>query len=212
MNVFFSDRINAGKKLGHALEYLQDEKPIILALPRGGVIVADEVAKILNVSMDVVVARKIGAPGHPEYGIGAISEDEVPSFNKDIVPFIDPHSRLVHEIVEDEMNELRRRVKIYRGGHQLPEMKNRTVIVVDDGLATGVTAYAAAKYLRTLNPKKLILAVPVGPVDVNAELDEIYDEILCLHSVLDFHSVGTWYQSFEQVEDSEVLDVLKKYH
>jgi putative phosphoribosyl transferase len=212
MNVFFADRVNAGKKLGHALEYLQEEKPIILALPRGGVVVADEVAKILNVPMDVVIARKIGAPGHPEYGIGAISEDEVPSFNLEIVPYIDLRSPLVHEIVEDETNELRRRVKLYRGGHQLPQMTNKTVIVVDDGLATGVTALAAAKYLRTFNPKKLILAIPVGPLEVNLELKEIYDEILCLHSLQDFRSVGRWYQSFEQVEDSEVLHILKKYH
>ncbi len=212
MTYLFVDRENAGKKLGHALEYLKDDKPVILALPRGGVIIADEVAKILNVPIDVVISRKIGAPGHPEFGIGAISEDGKPSFNKDVMSYYKPEERLLNGLIKKETHELKRRVKLYRGGHKLSGLENKTIIVVDDGLATGVTAISAANYLKTFHPKKLILAVPVGPSAINPELNEAYDEIICLQLLRNLRSVGEWYLSFNQVEDEEVLNILKKYH
>lgn len=211
-NIMFNDRRDAGILLGKEILRKKISDPFILALPRGGVIVADEVAKILHVPVEVVVARKLGAPGHPEFGIGAISEDEVPFLNPDMGTYIDLKSPKIASVLMDEKNELKRRVSFYRQGRTLPDLKGRNVILVDDGLATGVTAMAAAKYLRTLNPQKLILAVPIGPGEVNEEIREAFDEILCMHTIYNLSSVGQWYREFNQVEDEEVMDVLKNYH
>lgn len=208
----FQDRRDAGQKLAAYLKDFKFENPLLLALPRGGVVVADEVAKSLDAPMDVVISRKIGAPGHPEFGIGAISEDEMASFNPSTLIYFDPDSPAVKHTLEKEKAELRRRKMLYRDGHSLPDLKERSVIVIDDGLATGVTAVSAAKYLRTLRPKKLILAVPVGPTGVEQEVKENYDEVICLHSLANLRGVGLWYDDFDQVDDSEVLEILKKYH
>lgn len=208
----FHDRKQAGQQLGNFLKGESFRNPVILALPRGGVIVADEVAKTLNATVDVVVARKIGAPGHPEYGVGALSEDSEPFFRPSVEDYLNPDSPFVNEIVENEKLELKRRIELYRGGHSLPDMKGRTVIVVDDGLATGVTAVAAAKYLHSLHPEKLVLAVPVAPQNISADVTHHYDDIICLHSLQNLRGVGLWYQDFSQVEDNEVLSILKKYH
>lgn len=208
----FRDRIDAGKKLGHFLKEQNFSDAIILALPRGGIVVADEVARELHLSLDVVIARKIGAPGHPEYGIGAISENNVPTFNSSVMNLFDFSAPEIKEIIEEESEELKRRVELYRGGHALPSIKGKTVIVIDDGLATGATATAAAKYLRTCGPKELILAVPVGPSDPGQDVVNSYDRIICLHSLANLRGVGLWYDDFTQVEDEEVLRILKGYH
>jgi putative phosphoribosyl transferase len=208
----FNDRTDAGQKLGQFLKTKKFENPVILALPRGGVIIADEIAKLLQVPMDVVVSRKIGAPGHPEFGIGAISEDGSSLINPSVSSYIELESPVIQEIIDKEKIELGRRIKTYRGGHALPEMNGKTVIVIDDGLATGVTAAAAGKFLRSLHPEKLILAVPLGPDDVNPEVKANYDEIICLYELKNMMSVGMWYNHFLQVEDEEVMRVLKKYH
>lgn len=208
----FEDREDAGKKLAELLMDRNFENPIILALPRGGVPVAHEVARAFASSLDVVVTRKIGSPNDPEYGIGAISENEVPHFNTMTASFYEPNDPEVKEVVEIEKKELRRRIALYREGRSLPSMKNRTVILVDDGLATGVTAAAAGKFLRTFHPEELILAVPVGPRSISSMVQEQFDEIICLNSLEHFSSVGFWYYDFSQIEDSEVIRILHQYH
>ncbi len=204
----FKDRVEAGQKLGEALLKHNYQHPLILGLPRGGVIVAREVAQILHAPLDVVVARKIGAPKQEEYGIGALSEDEIPLFHPAAVRNYDVESQDVFEIVFRERDELRRRVELYRWGRPLPEVKGKTVIVIDDGLAMGVTAAAAGKYLRSQEPKQLILAVPVGPQEFTELVREPFDEIICLHQPSNYFGVGYWYDDFSQVEDHEVLDAL----
>jgi putative phosphoribosyl transferase len=211
MNFFFEDRADAGRRLGLTLAELHLSAPVILALPRGGVIVGDEVARILRAPMDVVVARKIAAPGNPEFGIGAISEDEIPHFNSDYLDYLLIDQAIREFLVREESAELRRRVALYRGGARLADLSGRTIVVVDDGLATGVTAEAAGSYLRTLNPGRLILAVPVGPTELGPNLRKSFDQIVCLKSLGDLQSVGKWYRDFEQVEDPEVLEVLRKH-
>ncbi len=212
MNFFFEDRVDAGKQLGLTLARLRLREPLILALPRGGVIVGGEVAQILHAPMDVVVARKIAAPGSPEFGIGSISEDEIPHFNPEYLKLLNVDNDLMDFMILEEKRELRRRVRSYREGKPLLDMSGRTVVVVDDGIATGVTAEAAASYLRTLNPSRLILAVPIGPTEISPQLKNSFDQIVCLKSIENLRSVGMWYRQFEQVEDSEVLEVLQKYH
>ncbi|MGE3608361.1 MAG: phosphoribosyltransferase [Bacteriovoracaceae bacterium] len=212
INNLFQDRRDAGKRLGKLLDQMHFEKPILLALPRGGVVVGDEVAELLHLPLDVVISRKIGAPGEKEFGIGAISEDEDPIFNHALEAFYDFDSELVEETVGEEVIELRRRIQLYRHGNKIPEIKDKIVILIDDGLATGVTAIAAAKFLKSKGPKKIILAVPLGPKEISQELRENFDEIISLYELYDLRAIGIWYKNFDQVEDDEVIKILEKYH
>lgn len=210
--ILFKDRTEAGKELARVLRSRAFSDPVVLALPRGGVTVAAEVARLLKAELDVVIARKIGAPGHPEYGIGAISEDEVPHFNPGILKYFDVEGAEVRDTVQEETDELRRRIRDYRRGRALPELVGKSVIVVDDGLATGVTAAAAGAYLRTLEPRELIFAAPVCPEDIAQDVIERFDEIICLGRPRNFQAVGLWYEDFRQVEDAEVMRVLERFH
>ncbi len=208
----FENRRDAGKKLGKLVATKKYNAPVVLALPRGGVTVADEVAHILNAHLDVVIARKVGAPGQAEFGIGAISENEIPIFHPSTMNYFDLTKLQVVSTVDSEINELKRRILHYRQGRSLESMSGKTIIVVDDGLATGVSAAAAGKFLRTLKPQKLILAVPVAPHEIDPFVSEQFDDIVCLYQPLNFSAVGIWYEDFTQVEDNEVMKILEKYN
>ncbi len=208
----YADRDHAGRVLGDMLLERQLVDPIILALPRGGVPVAKIIAETLHASLDVLIVRKIGAPFNPEYGIGAMCEDLQPLFNAgELLPFEDLEDE-VKEIVEEEKSELKRRIQYYRGSRELPNVKNRNIILVDDGLATGVTAAAAGKFLKAKGAKVILLAVPVGPRTVSNLLTKNIDEIMCPYRPSGFSAVGSWYQQFNQVTDQEVMDILRHYH
>lgn len=208
----FKNRKDAGQRLAQLLIEMHLDQPVVLALPRGGVPVAAEVAKAMGVDFDVVIARKLGAPEYPEFGIGAISEDEVPLFSQDAQPYLLYQKRKVFEVVAAEIIELRRRVSRYRNGHKLISVKDQTVVLIDDGIATGVTSAAAAKYLRSQKPKRIIMAAPVGPLEKNPWLERYFDEVICLERPERFRSVGQWYDDFEQVEDREVSETLRRFH
>ena len=210
--ITYKDRQHAGRVLAQVLEQRKILNPVILALPRGGVPVADVIAQKLHSPLDVLIVRKIGAPFNPEYGIGAISEDLDPLFNAgELLPFEDLDEE-VKEIVEAEKKELSRRIHMYRGERSLPEIKNRTVILVDDGLATGVSAAAAGRFLKKRGAQKIYLAVPVGPHHPSKLLMANIDEVICPYRPMNLTAIGLWYEEFNQVSDAEVMTILSHYH
>lgn len=204
--MLFKDRKDGGRKLAQVLLTHHFKNPIVVGLPRGGVVTAKEVSRILSCPMEIVIVRKIGSPEDPEYGIGAMSEDEECFFAPQAYQY-DLGSDEVQSIIQDEKEELRRRIKLYRG-HHLDLPFGKTIILVDDGLATGVSATAALKYLKNFNPQKLIFAAPVGPQRIRSYFKDLCDEIILLERPDDFISVGSWYDEFNQTSDAEVKSIL----
>lgn len=208
----YNNRHHAGQVLAGVLEEKTFINPVLLALPRGGVPVASEVADALQLPFDILNVRKIGAPFNEEYGIGAMCEDLKPLFQAgEIFPLEDLRDD-VEKIVQVEKGELKRRMLLYRGSRPLPEIENRDVIIIDDGLATGVTAAAAGRFLKAKGAHKIYLAVPVGPASESELLRQNVDEIICPYRPSIFSSIGLWYKEFNQVTDAEVLSLLHRYH
>ncbi len=205
--VLFDDRRDAGRQLAAAFGQRHLRSPLVLALPRGGVPVAAVVADELDAPLDVVVARKIGAPGQPEFGIGAVAEGSDRMVLADQAGDFDLSDRELTRLAAKEHVEVERRVDRYRDGQPLPDVDGRSVIVVDDGVATGVTAEAAIRSLACRAPFEIILAVPVCAPEAARTLGEIA-EIVSLHQPSHFEAVGRWYRDFAQVTDDEVVDLL----
>lgn len=208
--MFYKNRKDAGQQLAEKLRQYTDEKPIILALPRGGVILGYEVAKALKAQLDVIVPRKIGAPSQPEFGIGAIAPNDVLIINEGAIKMLGLAENDLKELIEHETKEMERRIKLYR--KDLPEIdiQDKTVIIVDDGLATGVSTKAALLSIKKMNPKKIILAVPVGPPDTTDRFRQEVDDLICIYEPIDFYAVGGYYEDFSQISDQEVIDLLQK--
>ncbi|MPZ87329.1 MAG: phosphoribosyltransferase [Nitriliruptorales bacterium] len=206
----FQDRHDAGTRLALRLrgEHLTD--PIVLALPRGGVPVAFEVAKGLNAPLDVTVTRKIGAPSRPELAVGAIAEGGEPELDRDMLNALRLTPRELAPTIALERAELERRMKHYRGDRQAPEIQGRTVLLIDDGLATGSTARAAVRSLRRRGPRRLVLAVPVCPPETARRLQEEADDVISLLTPPDFRAVGVWYVDFGQTSDAQVMTLLEQ--
>lgn len=208
MRTLFKNRISAGVILSESLRPFKQSNPIFLALPRGGVEIAYAVAKSLEVKFDVVISRKLSHPSNPEYGVGAISEDEIPFFNPDSEDYFQHLSQEMRNEIKNEILELRRRKVLYRSGENLKIPNDQLIILIDDGLATGVTASAAARFLRTFHPRKLILAVPVSPKKIPIFVQNSFDEIICPYQLDHFRGVGEWYENFHQLTDDQVLTYL----
>ena len=207
--MIFEDRDAAGRALADEIgQRMPDgpgqDQPLVLALPRGGVPIAVPVAERLGADLDVVIARKIGAPGRPEYGIGALAEDGPPVFDPTALEYLGITETDLADTVAAERTELARRLHRYRADRPVPHVAGRTVVLVDDGLATGVTAHAALRWLRTRQPRRLILAVPVCSPQARDLLGADADEIVCLHAPDPFHAVGQWYADFHQLTDADV--------
>lgn len=204
----FKNRVEAGQKLAEALKKFNNSpNTVILALPRGGVVVGYEVAKILNLPLDIVVPRKIGAPGDPEFAVGAITETGEMILNEEVFGISEDY--LKNE-AEKEKQEAGRRLKLYRGSRPPLNLKNKAVILVDDGLATGLTMRAAIASVKKMKAKKIIVAVPVIPPDAVELIKKEADEIIYLGAPLLFGAVGAFYKEFGQTTDEEVIDLLKK--
>lgn len=208
--VLLQNRQEAGKKLATRLERYRSLNPIVLGMPRGGVVVAYEIAQVLVAPLDVIVALKVGAPNNSEFAIGAIAPGDVVAFNDEVSSFYDFESKEVQAIVKQEKEEMRRRIALYRAGLSPLNLKDRVVIIVDDGVATGQSAIAAVRSVRKMQPAKVVLAVGVAAREAVAVLGYEVDEIVCLATPEPFQAVGLWYQDFTQTEDGEVIKLLQQ--
>jgi putative phosphoribosyl transferase len=206
----FKDREDAGRRLAERLSRYRDERPLVFALPRGGVPVGYEISHALGVPLEVLVARKLGAPGQPEFGIGAVAPDGVRVLNEEVVRRLGIPDEYVERITERETAEVERRLRHFRGERPEPEVRGRTVILVDDGLATGVTARAAIKALRRRGPRRLVLAAPVCAAQTAELLAPEVDELVCLEAPPDLGAIGFWYRDFAQTPDEEVIELLER--
>ncbi len=203
------DRVQAGRQLAKAIK-TAGKNAIVLAVPRGGVVVGYEIARELGIPLDIIVTKKIGAPDNPELAIGAVAEDGTYILDKDVIRQVNVPNGYVEEEVERMRGEIQRRLKAYRGDVPYPDLKNREVIVVDDGVATGSTLKAALKLLKRRGTKSVTVAVPVGPPDTISELEKVADRVVCLHSPTIFYAIGQFYEDFSQTNDEEVTQLLKK--
>src|SRR6266700_3251190 len=207
----FSNRAEAGRLLAEKLEkYAGREDVIVLGLPRGGVPVAYEVARRLNVPLDVFVVRKLGAPGFEELAVGAIASGGVRVLNDDVLRALPNADEIIESVTAKETAELQRREESYRDGRPAPELRDRVVILVDDGLATGATMRAAVKALRQRGVAKIVVAVPVGPPDTCREFEDEADETICASTPEFFQAVGQYYEDFSQTSDEEVGELLAR--
>jgi putative phosphoribosyl transferase len=206
----FEDRKDAGRQLAERLARYEDENSIILALPRGGVPVGYEIARALAAPLDIFIARKLGSPGRRELGIGAVAQGGVRVLNARIVQALDVREEYIERVAAKETAEIERRLRLLRGDRPEPEVRGRTVILVDDGLATGVTARAAILALRRRVPRRLVLAVPVGALQAIETIRSEADELVCLKVPSDLMAIGFWYLNFEQVPDEEAIKLLEE--
>lgn len=206
----FRDRRDAGRQLADALRPLRLPDPVVLALPRGGVPVGYEVARALHAPLDVLLVRKIGAPGHPEYGIGAVVDGSQPSriLDEEAMKIVRPSAHYVKAETARQVAEIERRRALYGGDRAVPT-EGRTIILVDDGMATGGTAQVALKALRNAAPTVIVLAIPAAPRAIVEKLGHEADRIICLHAPDEFLAVGLCYENFDQTQDQEVIDLLR---
>jgi putative phosphoribosyl transferase len=206
----FRDRFQAGRSLAAALApYVGRPNLLVLALPRGGVPVGYEVARALNAPLDVMLVRKLGVPGHEELAMGAIASGGVRVLSGDVVAAFGIPDRVIATVAANEEEELKRREQVYRGDRPPPEVQGRTVILVDDGLATGSTMRAAAAALRVQHPERLVVAVPVAPIETCAMLRTEVDDVVCALAPEPFFAVGNWYDDFSQLSDEAVGELLR---
>ncbi|MDF2388548.1 phosphoribosyltransferase [Nostoc ellipsosporum NOK] len=211
MTTKFRNRTEAGQMLAkHLTAYANRTDVLVLGLPRGGVPVAFEVAKALNVPLDICLVRKLGVPAHEELAMGALASGGVWVLNSEVVDSLGIDRRLIEEVAAKELRELQRRDRAYGGDRPHPEVKNRTVILIDDGIATSATMRAAIAVLRSQQAQKIVVAVPVAPATTCEQLRAEVDEVICLTTPEPMYAIGLWYEDFSQTSDKEVRDLLAK--
>lgn len=206
----FKDRHEAGIKLAEQLKkYKGNKEVIVLAIPRGGVEIGYEIAKFLNAKLDIIVTKKIGLPGDEEFAIGSVAPDKKVALNEETIRIYNVSEEYISRQKREISKEIERRYRAYRGKYELQNLKNKIIILADDGVATGFTTKAAISYIKSQKPKKLVLAVPVAPADFASEIKKEV-ELVCLHSTNLFFSISQFYESFPQLEDEEVKKYLKE--
>lgn len=208
----FGDRREAGRVVASRLaHYKERDNVVVLALPRGGVPVAWEVSRALDAPLDVFLVRKLGVPGYRELAMGAIASGGVRVLNDDVIGWYGIPDAIIDEVAREEQAELERRERVYRAGPPRAELRDRIVILIDDGLATGSTMKAAVKAVRAHEPRKVVVAVPVGSPETCRELQDIADEVVCARTPAPFSAVGQWYRDFSQTSDDEVRELLQSH-
>ena len=209
----FDDRSEAGRKLAKALARYRKQRPAILALPRGGVPVAAEIAGALDAPLDLVLVRKIGVPFQPELAMGAVVDGDAPVIvrNEDVIESVGIGEAEFKAVCDRELAEIERRRRRYLGSRERVNIAGRTAIVVDDGIATGATMRAALRATRMRNSKRLVLAVPVAATESVAAMHEEADEVVCLEAHVFFGAIGVFYRDFRQISDEEVIETLKRF-
>ena len=207
----FESREEAGRLLGQELLEYRSQKPVVLGVPRGGVTVARALAQVLNADLDIVLAHKLRTPGYGELAMGSVSEQGDLFLNEDVVRDVNVNDRYIQQEKEVQMAEIARRAKLFRAVRPRVSLKDRVAIVTDDGVATGATTHAAVRAVKAENPKKLVLAVPVGSEETLRKLAQDADEVVCLKVPYSLMAVGQFYVNFEPVTDEEVLSILKTY-
>lgn len=204
----FKDRYDAGVKLAEQLERYKDENPFILAVPRGGVVTAYETVKRFDFDWDLIIPRKIGAPHNEEYAIGAVTSDGTYFLYEDYIEYLKVSEDYIEQKGNEAIQEIHRRMLKYKGSKNLPQVKDRTVILIDDGIATGFTLLAAIESIKKQDVKKIIIAVPVAARDTVLILNQLVEEVICLIMPNDFSGVGEFYDSFDDISDDEVMSLL----
>lgn len=189
---------------------MKKEEPIILAIPRGGVVTGDVIASVLNTKLDIVVSRKLGAPYNPELAIGAVMHDGTHFLNTDIVRMLNVPQKYIDAEIAAQRKEIERRLTLFRGSIEY-DLQGKAVVLVDDGIATGATMFAAVQWVKKQKPRKLIIAVPVGPIETIDKLKKVADEVVVISLPLFFGAVGEFYQDFTQVSDNEVQEIMRKH-
>lgn len=207
---FFTDRVDAGKRLASELKDFSGKNGVVLAIPRGGVVVGYVIAKELNLPLDVIIPRKIGAPGNPELAIGAIAEDGTAILDNSLVNYLGVSQEYIKEETERQKQEIHRRLKLYRQDTAYLDLKGLDVIVVDDGIATGSTMKAALASVKNRGAASIAVAVPVGPPSTIEELQKMADRVVCLYTPEYFQAIGEFYADFSQTEDEEVIRLLRQ--
>lgn len=207
--MIFKDRVDAAEKLAKKLEWIKKENPVILAIPRGGVVTGDVIAKTLGLSLDIIVSRKIGAPYNPELAIGAVVHDGSFFPNSNLINALGIPQKYIDEKIAEQLEEIERRLEKFRGRKEY-DLKDKTVVLVDDGIATGATVFVAVEWIKKQKPKRIIVAIPVGPRDTVERLSKIA-EVVVLYDPIMFGAVGEFYHSFDQVEDYQVAEIMGRY-
>ena len=205
---FFVDRVDAGKRLASVLKNFSGKKGIVLAIPRGGVVVGYVIAKTLNLPLDIIIPRKIGAPNNPELAIGAVAEDGTAILDQNLIKYLGVSREYVIEETERQKKEISRRLKLYKQDASYPDLKGLDVIVVDDGIATGSTMKAALASVKNRGASSITVAVPVGPPSTIEELEKMSDRVVCLYTPEFFQAIGEFYRDFSQTSDEEVIGLL----